>query len=351
MANNSGKSYPGSGDLLDHDIKNHGGDELRAAREAADIDIPTMSSELRIPKNYLTALEEEAYDELPGATYGFGYIRSYCKFLGIEAQPFLDTYKMRVASLQSAQQYHFPDEVLEPKMSGAMTAMLVVLVLLSGYIGWQVLDRYDMNPLTREPAITVANNEQPAVSPSVVEIEVASAATQEPETSEDADESAADIAESAVEETTAPVPLTEAPEAETVVEEVVQAQPETEDESAVAQTQAAQEESAPVVTNEATAQANVRKPAEEIIVKATAAAWVEVVSESGDVIMSKLFQAGENYIAPADQKYYLSTGNAGGLVLAIPGLDEFQAGKVGEIIRDLPLSRDSLRSRRSAISQ
>ena len=101
----------------------------------------------------------------------------------------------------------------------------------------------------------------------------------------------------------------------------------------------------------ASAQANVREPQEEIVISANSAAWVEVVSENGDVILSKLFQAGEEYIAPASEKLYLSTGNAGGLVLMIPGLDSFQAGAVGEIIRDLPLSRESIRSRRSAVVQ
>jgi len=105
------------------------------------------------------------------------------------------------------------------------------------------------------------------------------------------------------------------------------------------------------VSSGASAQANVRVPSEEILISASAAAWVEVVSENGDVVLSKLFQPGDDYIAPADKKLYLSTGNAGGLVLQIPGLDKFTAGAVGEIIRDLPLSRDSIRSRRSAVSQ
>ena len=58
----------------------------------------------------------------------------------------------------------------------------------------------------------------------------------------------------------------------------------------------------------------VRVPSEEILISASAAAWVEVVSENGDVLLSKLFQPGDDFIAPANQKLYLSTGNAGGLV-------------------------------------
>lgn len=358
MANNSGTSSPASGELFDHDKLSHGGDALRLAREAAGIDIPTLSSELRIPKNYLAALEDEAYDELPGATYGFGYVRSYCKFLGIDAQPFLDTYKMRISAMQSAQQYHFPDEVLEPKMSGAMTAMLVVLTLLSGYIGWQVLDRYELNPLTKQTPVIVADS-TPVADVSVAEVSVemedklVSAETQQVSDADIADapqgaQEVQSVSEAQEEERTEQAAINAS-----VGEEAPQPEAEAEAEEAVeiAQSESIVDKPAAVETNEGTAQANVRKPADEIIVTATAAAWVEVVSENGDVVLSKLFQAGENYIAPADQKFYLSTGNAGGLVLAIPGLDKFQAGKVGEIIRDLPLSRDSLRSRRSAVSQ
>ena len=377
MAASSGKDKKNAQEeLLHDDTADYSGAALRALREAQAIDIATLSYELRIPKNYIEALELEDYDVLPGTTYGYGYIRSYCKFLNIDAQPYLDTYKMRTA--MQMQNYAFPDEALEPRMSGAMVAMLLVLVLLTGYIGWQVFDRYSQGELNGQATITASAPQQeisPVENPSQSSDESSKAITQA--TGDKTAEIETDEAGDTVTETASKTDSQTAP-SETNIKTTEQdsqtsiaasqsleetSKPNTAEtpSSETAQTAEAVDEatgSQDVVENEAgdvssgaSAQANVRVPSEEILISASAAAWVEVVSENGDVVLSKLFQPGDDYIAPADKKLYLSTGNAGGLVLQIPGLDKFTAGAVGEIIRDLPLSRDSIRSRRSAVSQ
>ena len=346
------------------DLKDFGGAGLRAAREAAKVEIATLSFELRIPKNYLESLETEEYDELPGTTYGFGYIRSFCKFLDIDPQPYLDSYKMKTA--MQVQDYVVPNQALEPRMSGPMVAMIVVLVLFTGYIGWQVLERSEFSPFgnkadtielasaSNAPAetalttVTVTTTQDSVVAqedaPTDGETKTVTESASDTSDSDASDESKTAIAE--VEE----AKTEKAPEL-AQQEEAVDVPSQTVEETAVV-------EVAETVTTDPTdiaasnaAQANLRQPSEEILISASAAAWVEVVSENGDVLLSKLFQPGDDFIASANQKLYLSTGNAGGLILQIPGLDEFTAGEVGEIIRDLPLSRDSIRSRRSAVSQ
>lgn len=342
------------------DLKDFGGAGLRAAREAAKVEIATLSFELRIPKNYLEALETEDYDQLPGTTYGFGYIRSFCKFLDIDPQPYLDCYKMKTA--MQVQDYVVPNQALEPRMSGPMVAMIVVLVLFSGYIGWQVLERSQFSPFgnkadtielasasdapadTASTSVTVTATQDSVVAQEDAPTDEETKTVTEIAASDTSDSDASDESQTATAE------VEEAPEL-AQQEDAVDAPSQTVEETPVV-------EVAETVTTEPTeiaasnaAQANVRQPSEEILISASAAAWVEVVSENGDVLLSKLFQPGDDFIAPANQKLYLSTGNAGGLVLQIPGLDEFTAGEVGEIIRDLPLSRDSIRSRRSAVSQ
>ena len=342
------------------DLKDFGGEGLRAAREAAKVEIATLSFELRIPKNYLEALETEEYDQLPGTTYGFGYIRSICKFLDIDPQPYLDSYKMKTA--MQVQDYVVPNQALEPRMSGPMVAMIVVLVLFSGYIGWQVLERSQFSPFgNKADTIELASaSDAPAETASTsvtVTTTQDSVVAQEDAPTDEETKTVTDIAASDTSDSDA------SDESQTATAEVEEAPELAQQEDAVdAPSQAVEEtpvvEVAETVTTDSTdiaasnaAQANVRQPSEEILISASAAAWVEVVSENGDVLLSKLFQPGDDFIAPANQKLYLSTGNAGGLVLQIPGLDEFTAGEVGEIIRDLPLSRDSIRSRRSAVSQ
>ena len=378
-ARQNGGAVKNQGDLLHDNLTDYGGQALRAAREKAGIDIPTLSFELRIPKNYLRALEDENYDELPGKTYGYGYIKSYCKFIGIDDQPFLDTYKMRTSMGREEPKYHFPDEALEPRMSGAMMAMLVVLVMLSGYIGWQVYERLEA-PISVSESTVIASNQEPidsALSEQLASNSGDNVASEAPQADKvDTSESVEAPATSATQDDSVDVVSdTKAPRATAAVEddnnapkpsetaavttqlddtdalsEDTQTQTDNSAEQTLSASASSQDDTAQLQPS-ASAQATERMPSEEIVITANAAAWVEVVSENGDVVLSKLFQAGDDYIAPANQKLYLSTGNAGGLVLMIPGLDSFTAGAVGEIIRDLPLSRESIRSRRSAISQ
>ena len=380
------RDMPSSNDhsmLVDHD--DYSGAALRRARQAASIEIEAIAAELRIPKNYLHALETEEYNILPGATYGFGYISSYCKFIGIDPQPFLDTYKMRTSRMGDKPQYHFPDEVLEPRMSGSMTAMLVVLILLVGYVSWQALERYDLNPLTRSqeqvasaPAsensadkavsivatsveedttsqdtnVLLEQADAPADTPADNEVTTQEAVTETAEASSEAsneDQPASNTPALSTNEATKSVAdLDEAQNIADTADTIATADVIDEAADDVAANNASE---ADAVTGSGEARATLRSPEEEIVISANAASWVEVVNASGDIIMSKLFKAGETYIAPASEKLYLTTGNAGGLSLLIPGMDEFRAGEVGEIIRDLPLSRESLRSRRSALSQ
>jgi hypothetical protein len=74
-----------------------------------------------------------------------------------------------------------------------------------------------------------------------------------------------------------------------------------------------------------------------------AASWVEIVRDNGEEVMAKLMQAGDSYVVDGNTRLYLSTGNAGGLMVVIGVGDPVLMGDIGEIVRDLPLVIDKLR--------
>jgi cytoskeleton protein RodZ len=80
----------------------------------------------------------------------------------------------------------------------------------------------------------------------------------------------------------------------------------------------------------------------EIVISASATSWIEIVKANGEIVVSKLLRKGDQFVATADTDLFLSTGNAGGIQLAIGEHPAVQIGRVGEIIRDLALSRDGL---------
>ena len=95
----------------------------------------------------------------------------------------------------------------------------------------------------------------------------------------------------------------------------------------------------------ASANATVADPNSEILIKAVSASWVEIVRDNGEIVVSKLLRSGDVLAATIEDDLFLSTGNAGGLTLETAALEAFRVGKVGEILRDFPLTMDMLRDR------
>lgn len=58
--------------------------KLKEARLKAKYTIDEVSENLKIRRQYIVDLEEENFANMPGKIYVRGYLRMYCKFLGIE---------------------------------------------------------------------------------------------------------------------------------------------------------------------------------------------------------------------------------------------------------------------------
>lgn len=75
-----------------------------------------------------------------------------------------------------------------------------------------------------------------------------------------------------------------------------------------------------------------------IVIKALNDSWIEIRTESGSVLASKVLRTGEEYQVPAKPTgLKLITGNAGGLLFIVNGEEFVSSKKRGRVIRDLPL--------------
>src|SRR5581483_9202252 len=73
------------------------GATLREAREKRGLSPADVHRELRIRERYLTALEEERWELLPGEAYTKGFLRGYAEFLGLNGTLYVDEFNARVA--------------------------------------------------------------------------------------------------------------------------------------------------------------------------------------------------------------------------------------------------------------
>jgi transcriptional regulator with XRE-family HTH domain len=78
------------------------GESLRQAREAHGKTIEEMSEATGIRLPFLTALEQDAFDSLPGRGFGKLYIRAYAEVLGFDPGPLIEAYDRAVRSTDAA---------------------------------------------------------------------------------------------------------------------------------------------------------------------------------------------------------------------------------------------------------
>jgi len=356
---------------------------LRNARVEAGFSIVQIAEMTRITKSHITALEANDFESLPGAAYIPGFIRNYCKMVGLDPKPLIDAYKFSINPVLAKPEYKFPVQALVPKMAGSMVAMFVVVAGLAGYIGWNFLQE-DVTPtqqiasLEEEAAGDLNRFDQTeAVGPEILTTEPADSRNLQTENAAPApvitpdqpaavEKPAAVVAEQAVAEDKklAPVP-SEAGQTGAMPVETAQAiqspvgentdagasAPDTtyRPDTAIVAQAPVQPDAAPLSgqvskpsLSGTAAQALSRAPMSEIIISASATSWIEIAKSNGEIVVSKLLRKGDQFIATADTDLFLSTGNAGGIRLAVGDQQAVQIGKVGEIIRDLALNRDSL---------
>jgi hypothetical protein len=82
------------------------GDSLREARTRRGLSPADVQKGIRIRERYLTALEEENWELLPGEAYTKGFLRTYAEFLGLDGNLYVDEYNTRIA--------HDDDRLLVP---------------------------------------------------------------------------------------------------------------------------------------------------------------------------------------------------------------------------------------------
>ena len=71
--------------------------QLRKAREAKGMELNEVEEITKIRSKYLKALEDEDYCVLPGGVYTVGFLRSYARFLDLDAESLVNTFRIVTA--------------------------------------------------------------------------------------------------------------------------------------------------------------------------------------------------------------------------------------------------------------
>jgi cytoskeleton protein RodZ len=135
------------------------GDSLREARTRRGLSSADVQKGIRIRERYLTALEEERWDMLPGEAYTKGFLRTYAEFLGLNGQLYIDEFNSRLRAHE--EEPLVPESLAPPRRpsSGVLRALVGVLVVgaaVAGLAAWRLGGSSTPNHPARAPVAPTA---------------------------------------------------------------------------------------------------------------------------------------------------------------------------------------------------
>lgn len=95
------------------------GSDLRRARTRREIELGEVEAATRIRVRYLSAIENEEWDVLPGGFYTRGFIRTYASYLGLDGDRIAEDYRREVEGAGSSQPREGPVGGPDRKPAGA----------------------------------------------------------------------------------------------------------------------------------------------------------------------------------------------------------------------------------------
>lgn len=273
------------------------GATFRKAREAAGLPLEKIAAETRISTRFLTAIENEAFQQLPGGIFNRGFIRAYAEYLGLDSDQVVADYDRISSTVQE------PADVLRdtdrvPARSSDWTLYIVaagILVVLM--VAYYFVTRNSTPPPLETAAVAPATATPPpqpedVTVPTVAETPTEAAKTPPPVS----------------------VPATSVPPAQTTTPSARPVQPA----------------STPPATPPAPASPPSTNSALAVDVNVTDSTWMKVTTD-GTIALSEVLQPGTNRRFSAERSIDVVIGNAAGATMQINGRDLGQLGTTGRV--------------------
>jgi cytoskeleton protein RodZ len=355
------------------------GEDLRDARLALGITLEDLADRLRIRRPYLVALEEGRVQDLPGAAYAVGFVRSYARALGLDANEMVRRFRdLSGAAVTRKTDLVFPEPVPERGVPAGAVVLLGAVFALGGYVAWynwsgsgsrsmesvpplparleQAAEQGERALMPRAPAPAPAQAQAPIPDPSSAPLLGSSlggpgmgAAPPLP---------AAPFTPPSVAMGPAPArPLPPAAiggqpgantsaQAATVPSATVPAAPAPPPLAAAPATPAPSAAALQTPPPAAAAMPAAPSDGTRIVLRASQESWVHVREpRSGQVLLNRVLRPGESWnVPPQRDGLVLTTGRAEGLDLVVDGqVSQLLSGVIG-VRRDIALEPDRLRT-------
>jgi cytoskeleton protein RodZ len=287
----------------DKDAMGDLGERLKREREAKGVSLSEIAEKTRIGVRLLKAIEEEAFDQLPGGIFNKSFIEQYAQYLGVDEKQAVRDYLRATAASREPEN---PPPLPEPKTLSLFRSSGFPLRLSLGVVA------IVLAALVIRLAVPGSNAPREA-APSVTPPPSTSASS---EVAEAEDESGA---------------LPAVPEATEESEEIVDS------EFAAPVLEAADDQSVRPSPAELLMNAEAREPLEgelpeELLlqISARSTVWISVTAD-GETEWQGLMEANQSREVQAADTIRLTVGNAAGVDLTLNGKELGSLGNEGEV--------------------
>jgi len=202
---------------------------LQASRLRLGHDLRSVAETLHIRYVYLEAIEAGRYEELPGAVYVVGFMRSYADFLGLDSEEVVRRSKDEIALQSVSTELVFPVPMPESSIPGGAIILVGLVILIFAYGGWYANTANDtligaaINPVPEHLSIKdKETNVGVELEPNIDE-EVKELALEEAQSTASNAEVIAELTQKSVQSEAKPAPLAQS--AETIVDKPVMENP------------------------------------------------------------------------------------------------------------------------------
>jgi len=344
----------------DHDV----GMDLKTARESAGVELRRVAQDLRIREDYLRAIENSRYADLPGIPYALGFVRSYARYLRLDPVDMVSRFKKEIADVQHGSDLVFPQPVRYRGLP--ITVLLLTLVLMAavGYgaydyfgergalfgdraavpdtenVGHSATSTAPAGTATKKTAATAAKATAPAAPPAATE----SAKTPAPKA--DAPAAPKTVATAPPQPATEPKATPEAPKTAAAPESDTPKADAPKAETPAPETKTAMPENAvPKPSAPAVSPAPAAVDADKIVITAKANAWISIRTADNRVIFSRVLRPGQSYAVPGGNGLTMNIGNAGGVDVTVGGKPVKPLGPKAMPAYNVDLSPAALKNR------
>lgn len=282
---------------------------LRRTRLAKNQDLCDIASYLCIRYQFLEALEEGQYKELPGEAYANGFIRSYAAYLGLDPADIISRYKQEFLNRSERDNgiYAMSPEEAENIVPTSKILLISVVLLLIAFGVWR-------------------SSSKEKELPPPVETEQVDSIT--------------------IVDQSYPLPKEEAIEQEKPADQTVVAVPPVPPVKPAYQEEKTQAVKPATLTE---SDAEIREPRiygqrnynPRLVLLAKEETWIEI-TRNGTVVFSRLLNPGDQYWVSSSnpEELFLKAGNAGGLDVYCDGRLTQSLGPSGLLRSNIPLIPD-----------